>query len=347
MVNDVDKPINILGAGISGLSAAIVLSRNRLNVKVLEKSSHSGGRFNRDFQCLQNFGNIIFDPVDEFEKIGIKIKPYKQLTRVIRHSRSYSFEVIHNKKPIYYLVLRGYNENSLDNQLEKLAVNQGVNICFNTKVNLDEVDIIATGPSRADGIAYGEIYYDTNIDETGHVFFDDKLSPDGYLYVLPGVKKGEAEIINCTRGLEVNKRTIKLLYTRGLHKNNILKDLLDGATRKSVQGGIGCFTLLDKFYQNNKYFVGEAAGLLDITAGFGIRYAIISGYLAAQSILTGKDYDQLIARTFKSGLEFEHKRSEHFRKMTDYKIDRLFKSIIGKFGNELTIDEYESLRGVI
>ena len=138
-----------------------------------------------------------------------------------------------------------------------------------------------------------------------------------------------------------------MLYNRAIQENNILKDFLNGATRKSIQGGIACSTLLEAPYQNNRYYVGEAAGLQDFTAGFGIRYAIISGCLAAQSVLAGKDYNEQISKTFKSQLEFERKRSENFKKLTNNEIDKIFQSINEKFGHELTIDEYESIRGVI
>ena len=42
-----------------------------------------------------------------------------------------------------------------------------------------------------------------------------------------------------------------------------------------------------------KLYIGEAAGFQDVFAGFGIRMATSPGYVAAQSILTGQDYDQL------------------------------------------------------
>ena len=89
-----DDSIKILGAGISGLSAAIALTRSGLKVKVFEKRSHAGGRFKRDFQGLRNFGTPNINPLKEFEKLGIYVKPYKKLTRIVRYSRSHSFEVI-------------------------------------------------------------------------------------------------------------------------------------------------------------------------------------------------------------------------------------------------------------
>jgi len=342
-----NEPVKILGAGLSGLSAAITLARNGLNIEVFEKSSHAGGRFKRDFQVLRNFGNLGIDPIMEFKKFGIFLKPYMKLMKIIRYSKSHSFEINSDTKPIYYSVIRGESKNSIDSQLEVNALNLGVNINFNTKSTADKINIVATGPLRADSLAFGEIYEDTNIDDTGHVFLDKKYSPNGYLYVLPGEKNGEAEVVNTAFDPSINIQNLKLLYNRALQENGILKDLLKGATRKSVLGGRGCCNLLDEPFHNNRYYVGEAAGLQDVTAGFGIRYAVISGYLAAQSILTGKDYNQLVADEFKSQLEFERKRSENYKKLTDKDVDRIFEDINKKFGKEMMIEQYESMRGVI
>jgi len=347
MLNSNNGPIKILGGGISGLSAAITLAKSGLNVTVFEKNSHVGGRFRRDFQGLRNFGNSGKDPLVEFEQLEIHVKPYKKLMKIVRYSKSHSFEVISDNKPIYYAVLRGESRNSIDSQLETLAINLGVKIIYNTSLNINEADIVAVGPSKADSIAYGEIYYDADIDTAGYVFLNKNYSPNGYLYVMPGEKKGEAEVINATFGPAVNMRTLRTLYNKAIQENEVLKDLFDGATRKTVQGGIGCCTLLDKPYQHNRYFVGEAAGLQDVTAGFGIRYASISGYLAAQSILTGNDYNEQIAKTFKPQLNFERKRCENFKRLTNDDLDKIFQSINEKFGHELTIEEYESLRSVI
>ncbi|MBE3135827.1 MAG: NAD(P)-binding protein [Thermoplasmata archaeon] len=347
MKNDNQRTIKILGAGLSGLSAATPLAKNGMKVEIYEKSTHVGGRFIHDFQCLRNYGNIDKDPFEEFKEIGICIQPYKKIMKIVRHSPSHSFMITSKNKPICYLVLRGKNKNSIDSQLRNLALNHGTTIHYNTTSDIKNVDIVATGPSKADSVAYGEIYEDTTIDDTIHVFLDNNNSPGGYLYVLPGEKKGEVEVINGISYPSTSRHTIQQLYHQTISKNVILKDLLDGATKTSIQGGIGCFTLLDEPYTNKRYYVGEAAGLQDAIAGFGVRYAILSGYVAACSILTGENYNQCIANTFKTQLEFERKRSEKFKRMTNKEIDKLFECINNKFGPELTIYEYESLRGDI
>lgn len=45
-----------------------------------------------------------------------------------------------------------------------------------------------------------------------------------------------------------------------------------------------------------RLYVGEAAGLQDYFLGFGLRYAIHSGHLAAQALLTGEPYPALVRR---------------------------------------------------
>ena len=48
--------IKIAGAGISGLTAAIVLSKAGYQVQVFERNDNVGKRFNDDFQGLMNWG---------------------------------------------------------------------------------------------------------------------------------------------------------------------------------------------------------------------------------------------------------------------------------------------------
>ena len=56
-------------------------------------------------------------------------------------------------------------------------------------------------------------------------------------------------------------------------------------------GGKGDFSLPKKYVHKNKLYVGEAGGLQDFMWGFGMRYAITSGVLAAQSILKECEYE--------------------------------------------------------
>ena len=65
-----DQAINILGAGLSGLSAAIVLANAGKEVHVFEVRKDSGARFDGDFQGIENWTSSP-DFFDEMKSWGI------------------------------------------------------------------------------------------------------------------------------------------------------------------------------------------------------------------------------------------------------------------------------------
>jgi len=86
---------------------------------------------------------------------------------------------------------------------------------------------------------------------------------------------------------------------------------------------IGCginFEISESAIKNKRLYVGEAAGFQDYLFGFGIKYAVTSGYLAAKSIIDKKNYDALWKDEFeallKQGisnrLRYEHGGNERY-----------------------------------
>ena len=63
-------------------------------------------------------------------------------------------------------------------------------------------------------------------------------------------------------------------------------------------GGYGMVSRIPKIERAGRLLVGERAGLQDALAGFGLRYAMISGALAARSILEGLHYESLLRKRF-------------------------------------------------
>src|SRR5439155_8525118 len=55
----------------------------------------------------------------------------------------------------------------------------------------------------------------------------------------------------------------------------------------------GTFGLPQTAQRDGRLYVGEAAELQDPLFGFGLRMSMTTGYLAARSILDGRDYDSL------------------------------------------------------
>ena len=66
------KEIDIVGAGLSGLAAAIILARNDWKVEVFEKHATIGQRFHGDFQGLENWTQTE-DVLDSFDRWGIDL----------------------------------------------------------------------------------------------------------------------------------------------------------------------------------------------------------------------------------------------------------------------------------
>jgi flavin-dependent dehydrogenase len=67
--------------------------------------------------------------------------------------------------------------------------------------------------------------------------------------------------------------------------------------------GFGSFSINNTFKKNSALYTGEAAGLQDFFWGFGMRHAFTSGYLAAQSIINNKNYEQNAKNHFKNKLK--------------------------------------------
>jgi flavin-dependent dehydrogenase len=57
-------------------------------------------------------------------------------------------------------------------------------------------------------------------------------------------------------------------------------------------GGKGDFGIPTKYVHEERLYVGEAGGLQDFMWGFGMRYAITSGVLAAKSLLGEFEYEK-------------------------------------------------------
>jgi flavin-dependent dehydrogenase len=62
--------------------------------------------------------------------------------------------------------------------------------------------------------------------------------------------------------------------------------------------GVGNFCVPGSAYSGPNPTVGERGGFQDALWGFGLRYAIVSGVLAARSLLEARDFDLLWRKEF-------------------------------------------------
>jgi len=282
------KNIKIMGAGISGLSAAINLAKAGYNVDVFEKRSDSGKRFNGDIAGLENW-SLHTDVIQEFKSMNVKANfdcdPFK--TMYLSDGK----EILKNTsdKPIFYLVRRGAVENSLDQGLKKQALDHGVNIHYNSNVKKEDMNILSVGPieNKPSGVLQG-ILFETSSDDIAAVIINKEVSNKGYSYLL--ITKGLGTI--CSVNFYEPDLNTNMFYKKTNETISKLFDI-DIKNKKKIDG-IGCFKIKPRLIQNEIVYTGEASGLQDVLWGFGMRYAINSGFYAALSIIEKKDYKKLI-----------------------------------------------------
>ena len=118
------------------------------------------------------------------------------------------------------------------------------------------------------------------------VVLDNDIAPGGYAYLL--VNKGGGTLAAV---LYRDYRKHEECFQNMLRFFNSRLEM-DIRNEKKF-GGFGNFFLWDSQVRHGKIYVGETAGFQDCLWGFGIRYSIMSGYLAARSVLEGTSYDVL------------------------------------------------------
>jgi len=282
------KAVNIIGAGPAGLVAAIHLAKNGYKVIIHEMKDNVGTRFNGDFQGVDNWSSRE-DAHQFLASMGVDINfrffPYTNGNYFDASAKKYK---VRTSRPLFYLVERGTNGWSLDQGLKRQAIDAGVQIKWNsrlTKIPEGKV-IIGTGPKAADAIAKG-IVFKTSHKNYYAGFLDDDIAPQAYAYIL--VNEGKATFATC---LFTSFSQAHDYFERALKRLNEVMDI-DIVDPKEFGGYINFYFSKTLTKDNRIYYVGENAGFQDALWGFGMRYAMQSGYLAARSIVEGISYKDL------------------------------------------------------
>lgn len=292
------KTIKIAGAGISGLTASINLAKYGYQVEIFEKKNKIAHRFKGDFQGLENWSTPE-DIIDLLKSFNLDIN--------FKTTPSYNFQVcgykrelknFDSQRPFYYLIQRGFEDGYLDKGLYEQAIKLGVKIHFDTKELPNDIDIFATGPSQASAAIVG-VNFKTDHKNTHLMFCDNELAPKGYAYLL--IVDGHGTIATA-------------FMPNGTNANSFLKKTVDSVKNiyninmydEKKFGSYGSFLSPNKYLKEGKPVIGEAAGLQDFLFGFGLRYAMYSGYLVAKSIHENSNYehqaDTLFSPTIKASL---------------------------------------------
>ena len=285
-----DRPIQIMGAGLSGLATATILAKAGKEVHVHDIRNDSGARFDGDFQALENWSQDV-DFFDQLKEWGFDTSDFLATEFDV-------VDLIHPDDVItqartdgvaYRIVERGTASHCIDQSFKRQAMEAGATIHYKSKVNIEDCDVIACGPKNTSAVAYGEIF-ETTHKNTIAFQLNDKLAPGAYSYLI--IIDGVGLI--CTCSWRKQKKSERFLNeTIAWYRKHYPE--IDMKPVKRV-GGKGDFTINKHYKSEGRYYVGESGGLQDFMWGFGMRMAVWSGVLAARDILGTCNYDKEVRK---------------------------------------------------
>jgi flavin-dependent dehydrogenase len=132
--------------------------------------------------------------------------------------------------------------------------------------------VIASGPRRPFAVAAGHIFH-TNLKNGCYAVMNNRLAPGGYGYLL--IWGGQATLAVCV--FDNFKMVSEYLNRTGQFFQEKLAFNIESPRRF---GGVGDVYLPRGRRPGN--IAGEVAGVQDALWGFGIRYALMSGYIAGR-----------------------------------------------------------------
>jgi len=322
-----EEKIEIVGAGPAGLVCAIVLARANRRVTVREWHKDVGHRFHDDFQGLENWTGAQ-NVLDELAEAGVAADfDHSGVTEGVVFDSRAKARRVQGTRPLFYLLRRGNAAGTLDQSLLAQARAAGVEVRFNDRVKaIEGRAVLAGGPRRADIIAVGHVF-DTTMADGAWLALGTELAPKGYAYLL--VHGGRGTVASCIfTGFRDHAKYLAATVAyferhAGLHMQNA-----------KAFGGFGNVRLPRTAMQGGNPVIGEHAGFQDALAGFGLRYAMRSGRLAAQSMISGTDY----TKAWRQALQPDLRGGVVNRFLFNQTAPRVMDYLIGKLGSADTGD---------
>ena len=313
------EPVRIVGGGISGLTTAIVLARRGMNVEVFERGRATPAARPARWDAVENW-TTDEDLTAFLKRWTLDTAPFRTPGSIDVIAYDGERHPVRRARPLLYVVKRGNAPDSLDACLRRQALALGVRVRDGETLPRECADVWAVGAPRRGFFLDAGITFRTAQPDRVVILVDQQLAPKACAYLI--VADGMA--------------TLAVLLTRQFNcAHRLLAQSVDAFQRLHHfdmhdvrwQSGFGGAVHMVSRSSSPPRVVGEAAGFLDYLWGFGIRYAITSGVLAARSLLEPSDYQTLVAREISPLL----RSSVLNRKLYDRAGNRMCRALIRHF----------------
>lgn len=276
----------VVGAGISGLTAAINCARRGYTVRVLEKYNKVGGvSYTRPAIDISPMHSAILSRISGIELKAPQVTPTEEFI-LCMYGKRYELPA---EKFHLYSVERGERPSALDSYLYDLALREGVKFEFNYEINRHNVSHLPPRSIIATGLDF-ELFNALNIPYV-----------PVYGYVGRGIKKEPPRLIGwfdeTTRDYKYYASSNGVNFGLCFDRKPIKKAQRDQWERALRREGIE-FTTWDehkglvpiktpgnpRFFAGDKILAGTFAGVQDPILLFGVHGALLSGMVAAVAV---------------------------------------------------------------
>jgi len=298
--------IAIIGAGVAGLSCAHELERHGISPVIFEQRNFIGEEYPHVGSVLEIANRPVKDVLKYLKKnYGINVKPLNTVNSVIHNSPNKTTVI---KGNLGYFIER--SRSPADIKIQICSQLKNTKILFNEQADYVSLSsqfdyvVIANGShiftnelgcwkEWVNTYIKGAVISGNFNPNTMIVWINKAYCKDGYAYLTPFSSKRASLVLAVTDATdsEIDKYWEVFLYRENL------KFVIEEEFKINHASG---YVYPHKI--GNIFLTGNAAGMIDPFLGFGIFGSVVSGVMAARSIMHNLDYEKLLQKIVKHNL---------------------------------------------